>query len=107
MIYTYPYLFPSLLNPTLSLQFLLKLQTQDYIGAQAIQKELLKKRPGDKLIQQFSSLLPSEVEYQKEAQQENEYGDEYYDEEEDKEAQAEGQEEEDKDEDENENAETP
>ena len=63
----------------------MKLQTQDYIAAQAIQKELLKKKPGDKLIQQFSTLLPSEVEAQKEAQQEQEYGDEYYDEEEDKE----------------------
>jgi len=63
----------------------MKLQTQDFIGAQDLQQQLLKLNPKDTLITQFSALLPDEVAAQKEALGEEEYYDEEEDEEEDKE----------------------
>lgn len=62
------------------MQFLIKIQTQDFVAAADIQKELVKLCPNDKTIAEFSKFLPAEVEAQKEAQ--NEGKDEYYDEEE-------------------------
>ena len=58
----------------------MKLQTQDYIGAQSLQQQLLKLNPKDALIKEFSALLPDEVAAQKEAMGDGE--DEYYDDEE-------------------------
>lgn len=50
----------------------MKLQMQDWIAAQAIQKELLKLIPNDKMIKKFSDYLPDNVEEQKEQQKADE-----------------------------------
>ncbi|CDW84847.1 UNKNOWN [Stylonychia lemnae] len=86
----------------LKMEFLMKLQCQDYVAAEAIQKELLKQQPGNKLIREFSKLLPDEVQAQKEAQSQDQYGEEYYDEEEDKEDEKEDEEDKDDEKDEEE-----
>ena len=77
----------------------MSLQQQDFIKAQAIQKELLKLLPNDPTIKAFSKYLPLEVEYQKEAIREDEEAlanaeyesedDEDYDEEKDSDEEAE------------------
>ena len=46
----------------------MKLQSQDFIAAQEVQKELLRLCPDDPVLKQFSALLPAEAEWQKEMQ---------------------------------------
>lgn len=58
----------------------MKLQVQDYVAAERIQRELCLRLPKDPVIQEFSKYLPSEALAQKHAA--NDYGDEYYDDEE-------------------------
>ena len=50
------------------------LQKKDFITAQALQRELLKRCPGDKVIAEFSKFLPAEIAHQKnDAEDEEEY----------------------------------
>ena len=56
------------------------LQKKDYEQAQAIQRELMKRCPNDKVIAEFSKFLPAEIEEQRANKEEEE--EEYYDEEE-------------------------
>ena len=65
----------------------MRLQQSDYVGAEKIQQELVRRLPGDPVMQEFSKYLPTEAKAQKDAA--NEYGDEYYDEEEQKKEEAE------------------
>ena len=67
------------------LQFLIRLQSEDYIAANQIQKELEKLLPGDPTIQAFADYLPAEAKWQTQVLEENGDDDEqsYYDEEED------------------------
>ena len=77
-------------NVVLELKFLMRLQSQDYITANQIQKELARMLPNDKTIKAFAEYLPDEAAYQEEVMAEEAAGDEedeYYDEEEDPEAQ--------------------
>jgi len=60
----------------------MKLQQQDYVAAERIQQELVRRMPNDPVISEFSKYLPAEALAQKHAA--NDYGDEYYDEEDDK-----------------------
>ena len=64
----------------------MRLQQQDYVMADRIQRELLRRLPGDPVIAEFSKYLPSEALAQRRAVNgENEEGgaaDDYYDEEE-------------------------
>ena len=83
----------ALLLPLISIffvQFLMRLQSQDYISANQIQQELARLIPNDPLIKQFAAILPDEAAYQEETMQgevqdddEEEGESEYYDEEED------------------------
>ena len=57
----------------------MKLQQQDFVAAERIQQELLRRLPGDPVLAEFSKYLPREVQAQKTAA--NDYGDEYYDDE--------------------------
>jgi hypothetical protein len=61
----------------------MKLQQQDYVAAERIQQELVRRMPNDPVISEFSKYLPAEALAQKHAA--NDYGDEYYDEEDEKE----------------------
>ena len=64
------------------------LQKRDYQTANQLQKELAKKLPGDKAIQEFANYLHQEAQAQKkelEGQEESEYDSEYDDEDEDEE----------------------
>ena len=45
-------------------QFLMRLQSKDYIAANQIQQELSRMMPGDPTIQAFASYLPAEAEWQ-------------------------------------------
>ena len=68
----------------------MRLQSQDFITANQIQKELARLVPNDPTIRAFAAYLPAEAEYQEEvmneeaaAQDEEEDNDSYYDEEDD------------------------
>lgn len=58
----------------------MQLQKQDYVAAEKIQRELMRRLPGDPVITEFAKYLPQEALAQKNAA--DEYGDEYYDDEE-------------------------
>ena len=45
-------------------QFLMRLQSKDYIAANQIQQELSRMMPGDATIQAFANFLPAEAEWQ-------------------------------------------
>ena len=69
-----------------SLQFLMCLQKRDYQTANKLQKELSKRCPDDKNIQEFADFLPEEARAQKkeiEGEPESEYDSEYDEEEDD------------------------
>ena len=51
------------------------LQKKDFISAQALQRELVKRCPNDKVLAEFSKFLPAEVAHQKN----NEEGEEIID----------------------------
>ena len=67
----------------------MKLQTQDWITANAIQQELERMLPNDPTIKAFANYLPAEARYQEQTMAEeaaDEGEDSYYDEESDGEA---------------------
>jgi hypothetical protein len=73
----------------------MRLQQQDYVMADRIQRELLRRLPGDPVIAEFSKYLPSEALAQRRAvngEGEEAGADDYYDEEEEKEEEEEPEE---------------
>ena len=67
----------------------MRLQQQDYITAEKIQRELVRRLPSDPVIQEFTKYLPSEALAQRKAmtgQADEEEDEDYYDEDDEAEA---------------------